>query len=179
MRMTLVLGFLATALGGAVLSMSVLAQDTHIPDVRGTSGGGGGDTYSPAEVPLGPTRIPMTDGDGANPTLPGYVAGLPLCTTQLGDLRRVGAWRIDHVDHGVSVAQICEQKNLIDQQEGVASIRSALKRNKVMIEALRRAGGFVPDDVVAIVLDGEGAKLYVHRNNQGSGGGGASSAALL
>ena len=171
MRSILVLGLLAAALGGASIAMPATAQvicDGPCVITGGGKGGGGdsGEPYSAAEPfnPFGDTRKVVPDGDGAHPSLPGYVAGLKVCRTQLGDLRRVRASSIRAVHHGVSVSQICENKNLTDQQDGVASVRTALKRNKTMIDALHRAGGFVADAVVAVVLDGEGAKLYVHRN---------------
>lgn len=179
MRVTLVLGFLTAALGGAWVAMPAMAQTVCDGPCVVTGGrDGGGTSYSPAE-PFNPSgdvrRDLLPDGDGADPSLPGFVAGLKVCTTRLGDLRRVRAWSIRAVDHGVSVSPICENRNLIDQQDGVESIRTALKRNRAMVEALRRAGGFVADDVVAVVLDGEGAMLYVHRNKDSSGGGAAAS----
>jgi hypothetical protein len=115
--------------------------------------------------------------------LPGYVAGLPVCRTELGDLRKVRASSIDRVEHGVTVVAICTDKNLMDQQNGIPSIRSAISRNDAMHRALREAGAYSANDVVAVVLDGVGAKLYVHRARGGAGSlasdGGAGGGAAL
>ena len=127
----------------------------------------------------GPGDVP-----GTNPTLPGYVAGLPLCKTELGGLSKVRARAIDKVDDGVTVVPICTRKNLMDQQAGIGSIRGAINDNEAMRQALREAGAYSANDVVAVVLDGEGAKLYVHRNRDavgslGSGGGGGGTDGFL
>lgn len=151
-------------------------------------GGGGGDATDPKNYKAGEPFNPFgdggklrdqtgDDGPGADPKLPGYVAGLPLCKTELGDLRKVRAGAINEVDHGVTVVAICSRKNLMDQQDGIPSIRSAIEANAAMHKALRDAGSYSANDVVAVVLDGEGAKLYVHRNRDSvgsltSGGGG-------
>jgi len=92
--------------------------------------------------------------------LTGYVAGRETCEDSLGGLRAVRASAIRRVEGGVNVAPICARRNLMDQQKGVESIRTAVADNAAMTVALRRAG-YAADEVVGVVLDGRGATLYV------------------
>jgi hypothetical protein len=188
-----ILAALAAFAFALTLSPSANAQTCPadcIPWGGGGSGGnGGGDSTSTIGEPFNPfkrgTDEDSTNGNGGpgngnNPggpqsLLPGYVAGLSNCKTSLDGLPRVTASAIRKVEEGVSVFFVCANRNLIDQQEGVESIRGAVKQNAAMKKALRGAGAFSADDVVAVVLNGEGAKLYVHRarDKVGSAGGGA------
>jgi hypothetical protein len=153
--------------------------DANLPSRLG--GGGGGDGHqSETGEPFNPfdegylrDQFAKRHPDG-DPKLPGYVAGREVCNSDVGDLARVRASAITRVKAGVTVVEICTHRNLMEQQEGMASIRGAINDNAAMRTALRAGGGYSANDVVGVILDGRGARLYVHHDS--AGGDAASSA---
>lgn len=100
---------------------------------------------------------------GDDPKIPGNVAGLVRCDAQIGDLAKVTAKQIGSVSgrDSVQVVPVCADKNLIEQQLGVDSLRGAIAQNGKMDKALGQ-GGYAADDVVGVIVGRNSAVLYVH-----------------
>lgn len=100
---------------------------------------------------------------GGDPEIPGNVAGLVRCDAQIGDLAKVTAKQIGSVNgrDAVNVVPVCVDKNLVEQQLGVDSLRSAIAQNDKMDKALGQ-GGYAADDVVGVIVGRSSAVLYVH-----------------
>lgn len=102
-------------------------------------------------------------GTVPDPEIPGNQAGLKLCDAKIGDLDKVTARQIKSVSgrDAVDVVPVCIDKNLIDQQDGVGSLRSAIAKNQSMGQALGQ-DGYAADDVVGVIVGRTQAVLYVH-----------------
>lgn len=100
---------------------------------------------------------------GDDPKIPGNVAGLVRCDAQIGDLAKVTAKQIGTVSgrDAVDVVPVCVDKNLVEQQLGVDSLRGAIAQNGKMDKALGQ-GGYAADDVVGVIVGRNSAVLYVH-----------------
>jgi hypothetical protein len=100
---------------------------------------------------------------GDDPKIPGNVAGLVRCDAKIGDLAKVTARQIGSVNgrDAVDVVPVCADKNLVEQQLGVESLRNAIARNDKMDKALGQ-GGYAADDVVGVIVGRNSAVLYVH-----------------
>lgn len=100
---------------------------------------------------------------GDDPKIPGNVAGLVRCDAKIGELAKVTARQIGSVNgrDAVDVVPVCADKNLVEQQLGVESLRNAIARNDKMDKALGQ-GGYAADDVVGVIVGRNSAVLYVH-----------------
>ena len=95
--------------------------------------------------------------------IPGNKAGLQLCDAQIGDLKKVSAKQVRSITgrDDVQVVPVCAEKNLIEQQQGVENLRTAVANNDKMDAALDQTG-YTADDVVGLVVGRTQAVLYVH-----------------
>lgn len=107
--------------------------------------------------------VPGKDGGLPGGGIPGNKAGLKLCDAQIGDLKKVTAKQIKGISgrDEVQVVAVCVDKNLVEQQQGVENIRSAIAQNDNMDAALGQQG-LGADDVVGVVVGRTQAVLYVH-----------------
>jgi hypothetical protein len=130
------------------------------------------DDLAPCDVPeacVGPDcDVPDPDclvdcGPGPGNGIPGNHAGLKLCDAQIGDLKKVTAKQVKGISgrDDVQVVPVCLEKNLIEQQQGVENLRTAIAQNDNMDAALDETG-YVADDVVGLVVGRTAAVLYVH-----------------
>lgn len=112
-----------------------------------------------------PCLVDCGPGDGKvpDPKIPGNKAGLQLCDAKIGDLKKVTASQISSVrgKDAVEVIPVCVDKNLVDQQNGVGNLRTAIAKNQNMGQALGR-DGYAADDVVGVIVGRTQAVLYVH-----------------
>jgi len=102
-------------------------------------------------------------GPGPGGQIPGNKVGLKLCDAQIGDLKKVTAKQVRSIAgrDDVQVVPVCVEKNLIEQQQGVENLRTAIAQNGNMDAALDSTG-YTADDVVGLVVGRKAAVLYVH-----------------
>jgi hypothetical protein len=102
-------------------------------------------------------------GPDGSTGIPGNQAGLVKCDAKLDDLAKVTARQIRGINgrDAVSVVPVCESMNLIKQQQGVESIRSAIADNTRMDKALDQHG-LDASAVVGVLVGRNSATLYVH-----------------
>jgi len=118
-----------------------------------------GPDCTPPNPCVGPNCVPGIPGGD----IPGNKAGLKLCDAQIGDLAKVTAKQVKGISgrDDVQVVAVCVDKNLIEQQQGVENLRTAIAQNDNMDAALGQ-NGFGADDVVGLVVGRTQAVLYVH-----------------
>ncbi len=111
--------------------------------------------------PVADCQVNCGPGSGSN--IPGNKAGLKLCDAQIGELKQVTARQIKGINgrDTVQVVPVCVDKNLIEQQQGVENLRSAIAGNGKMGAALGQQG-YSAEHVVGVVIGRTQAVLYVH-----------------
>ena len=107
--------------------------------------------------------VPGNGGGLPGGDIPGNKVGLKLCDAQIGDLKKVTAKQVKSIAgrDDVQVVPVCVEMNLIEQQQGVENLRTAIARNGNMDAALDETS-YGADDVVGLVVGRAAAVLYVH-----------------